>query len=342
MPGAGALPTVYRATTTIYASMSSPVHMAFGSDGTMYVGNAGTSVQIYRVGQGGSPVQTFGLTPTYDPDAVAVDRTGAITGVPGAVLVAGYDSAGKGYLKGIMPNGLVFDVFVGMTTFPNISSFTYDRSGNLLAVDGNGNWGGVTASTITKLGSVPVTAYEIVADATNRIWLSTTADSQLRVFSAAGTFLNYASVGAKAGSPLAASSSSFWGTNIYAVGADGSLLSIDLVGNVQTNGTGFQNAHCMTFGADGSLYLSEIANNRIIKITPDGGPTVGIHFHFSYVDICWNSLTNHIYQPQYRSDLTTNIWVNLGGTLPGNNAIMCVTDAIHPNENRFYRVQESP
>jgi hypothetical protein len=235
----GPLPTVYRATATVYASVTYPGQMAFAADGTMYVANGDNSgpVKIYRVAPGGTPVESFGRTAILDPDSVAVDRTGAISGMPGAVLVGG-----PGFIKGISPTGLVFDLFTGLTSFPNINSFTFDRSGRLLAMDATGNWGVVTASAVTKLGSVSTSAGDIAADAANRVWISAYADSRIRIFSSAGSFLDYATVGATAPSCLASSASQFWGTNIYAIGSNGNLLNIDLAGNVKVMGSGFQDA----------------------------------------------------------------------------------------------------
>ncbi len=346
---AASLPTVYRATATVYASASGPQGIAFAADGTMYVGRdiAGSTgvdaLKIYRIGTNGTPVDEFGRTAITDPDAVVVDHDGVISGIPGAVLVGGLDGPGSanGHIKAISPSGLVFELFTGLASFRNINAFTRDRTGRLLTVDAEtGNWGEVTASSVTALGQVPPEGIDIAVDASNRVWVSSSADTRIRVFSATGAFLFHASVGAKAASYLAYSSSQFWGTNIYAIGTNGNLLSIDLAGNVQIRGSGFQDTPRMAFGDDGSLYLSEFYNNRIIKISPDGGPTVNVQI--SCVDVCWNSLSNLTYQVQYRSDLTTNQWVNLGSPVPGTGTDMCITDTIKDQPKKFYRVVETP
>src|ERR1051325_6561667 len=77
-----ALPSVYRATSTVYSTNGSmlPAQMAFASDGTMYVGNGdpnAVNLQVWRIPPGGGPSIAFGNTGTVDPDAVAVDRTGS-------------------------------------------------------------------------------------------------------------------------------------------------------------------------------------------------------------------------------------------------------------------------
>jgi len=58
----------------------------------------------------------------------------------------------------------------------------------------------------------------------------------------------------------------------------------------------------------------------------------------SYADVCWSSRTNITYQVQYRSDLTTNVWVDLGTPITGNGLVNCITDAI-AGPQKFYRVQ---
>lgn len=63
-----------------------------------------------------------------------------------------------------------------------------------------------------------------------------------------------------------------------------------------------------------------------------------ISIRFSYVDVCWNSRTGTTYQVQYHSDLTTNVWTDLGPPIVGSGYSNCVTDAI-AGPQRFYRVR---
>lgn len=60
----------------------------------------------------------------------------------------------------------------------------------------------------------------------------------------------------------------------------------------------------------------------------------------SQVRVCWQSLTNKTYQVQYRTNLSSDAWVNLGSAIPGNNNTQCVTDEI-VTPQRFYRVVPS-
>ena len=58
--------------------------------------------------------------------------------------------------------------------------------------------------------------------------------------------------------------------------------------------------------------------------------------NFSEVTVCWYAMSNRTYQLQYRSELTTNQWVNLGTPLVGAGTTNCVADKII-QPRRFYR-----
>jgi hypothetical protein len=60
------------------------------------------------------------------------------------------------------------------------------------------------------------------------------------------------------------------------------------------------------------------------------------------VDVCWNSRTNLMYQVQYRSELTTNVWMDLGAPIAGNGTTNCITDSVRGQARRFYRVVTVP
>jgi hypothetical protein len=61
----------------------------------------------------------------------------------------------------------------------------------------------------------------------------------------------------------------------------------------------------------------------------------------SQVMLCWDSLATQMYQIQYRSELTTNTWVDLGTPIAGNGGTNCITDAV-TEPRRFYRVVVQP
>lgn len=59
----------------------------------------------------------------------------------------------------------------------------------------------------------------------------------------------------------------------------------------------------------------------------------------SEVEIGWYSLTNAIYQVQYRSEFTSNIWTSVGSPIPGTGARLCLRQTVNAEEpKRFYSV----
>ncbi len=57
----------------------------------------------------------------------------------------------------------------------------------------------------------------------------------------------------------------------------------------------------------------------------------------------WNAVSNFIYQVQYKTNLTSSNWMNLGGPITATNAVMSRSDAIIPgNSARYYRIALLP
>ncbi len=56
------------------------------------------------------------------------------------------------------------------------------------------------------------------------------------------------------------------------------------------------------------------------------------------VDICWYARSNVMYQLQYRSELTTNIWMPIGPPITGTGSTNCVTTSVREDPQRYYRV----
>lgn len=72
----------------------------------------------------------------------------------------------------------------------------------------------------------------------------------------------------------------------------------------------------------------------------DGVVPLGLlSIRVSEVELCWHTLTNEIYQLQYSSTLTSNVWLPLGGPLAGNGSGFCTNDVVVAEEpQRFYRL----
>lgn len=71
-------------------------------------------------------------------------------------------------------------------------------------------------------------------------------------------------------------------------------------------------------------------NVSVLPVTP------ALTINVSQVRLCWQSQTNRLYQLQYRSDLTTNIWTDLGAPIPGTGNDCSLQPVTDPR--RFYRV----
>jgi hypothetical protein len=70
-------------------------------------------------------------------------------------------------------------------------------------------------------------------------------------------------------------------------------------------------------------------------------PVLGIRV--SQVELFWDSEVKRTYQPQYRSEATTNAWTNLGAPLAGTGSTIRFSDSVKPGEpKRFYRVLSLP
>lgn len=351
--GATPLPSVYRATATVFAAVTDPQQLAFAPDGTLYVGrdNSGSggdamdAVKIHRIGPGGAPLIEFGDQAIPDPDAVVVDAAGVASGIPGAILVAGnyYPGSLTGHVTRISPNGEVAPLLSGLLEFSGINSLARDQTGRILGL----RQGPVArVGVVRPTGMIPLAeltgreAGDLAVDAGDRLWLSDYDGTRLHVLTAQGEPFMEVPVEIRLGSPLAASAHPFWGTNVYAITPGGALLSISPQGTTRVRGQGFANATYLTFGPDGSLYVSEFIHDRVVRIAPDPGPTATISV--ATVNICWNSIEGLRYQVQYRSNLTENQWVDVGPELTGTGGEMCVADAVQPDEKRFYRVKEMP
>lgn len=81
----------------------------------------------------------------------------------------------------------------------------------------------------------------------------------------------------------------------------------------------------------------------VVHYTPTTPETNVLSIRVSQVELCWPSMSNTLYQVQYRSDLTTNIWTDLGTPVQGNGLTNCIYDAVLPGQpQRFYRFVTSP
>lgn len=80
-----------------------------------------------------------------------------------------------------------------------------------------------------------------------------------------------------------------------------------------------------------------------VHYAPTAPETNLLSIRVSQVELCWPSTSNTLYQVQYRSDLTTNLWTDLGAPVQGNGSTNCVYDAVVRGQpKRFYRFVTIP
>jgi hypothetical protein len=74
------------------------------------------------------------------------------------------------------------------------------------------------------------------------------------------------------------------------------------------------------------------------KVVADRMPELTVRA--SEVELCWETAPGQVWQPQCRSDLTTNRWVDLGGSVvAGAGGTVCVAQHLTPGApQQFYRL----
>jgi hypothetical protein len=113
--------------------------MAFGNDGSLFLGrdnvgsggDFGDPVKINRIPDDNGLSEEFGTTSIPDPDAVAFDAAGAISGVPGSVLVGG-----GGGLFAVRPDTSVQMVFTPQQLLGDVDDMGFDSTGRLVMIAG--------------------------------------------------------------------------------------------------------------------------------------------------------------------------------------------------------------
>ena len=114
--------------------------------------------------------------------------------------------------------------------------------------------------------------------------------------------------------------------------------------------------------ADDAIYAIDNYSSAVYRITTTaGGPpiavtTIGqipaargyglafvpdlprISIRVSEVEVCWDSIPDSAYRVDYRSDLTTNVWVTLRECIASDGTNTCILDKVMRGEpQRFYR-----
>lgn len=65
-------------------------------------------------------------------------------------------------------------------------------------------------------------------------------------------------------------------------------------------------------------------------------PTIRV----SEVEVCWPSVSNLVYQVEYRDEFSSNQWITIGSPIIGNGSLNCIRDPVLVGQaQRFYRVR---
>ncbi len=217
------------------------------------------------------------------PDALVFDATGTVSGVPGSVLVGGEDAANnRSLISVIRPDSSVVTLFsspFSSAAFRNPQDLVFDRTGRLLFTNSDSQAHKVSVSTggfPTTLFTIPVSVgvNSIAVDEADRIY-TIGVDGVLRVHDSAGQLLNGSfAVGLGSESVLAFGTGGAFGTYLYVITNGGDLRRYDAAGSYALVGRGFQTARDLAFGPDGDLYVSEFAQDRILRIASP--PSAGV------------------------------------------------------------------
>jgi hypothetical protein len=259
-----ALPTVTAGfNIQVYANISQPMKLSFGPDGALYVGREGGE-RIQRIPPGGGSGSEFG-PPMVDPDAVLVDTTGRISGVPNSVLVGG-----GGILAAIFPDQTSRVIF--NSGFEDVDDMQFDHAGRLVFSDDLPQVLQSSGSTPTVLFTLPSRPGSVAIDDDNRIFVALD-DGTIRIYNADGTVADSAFATGLAGLDTYLAfgpGAGGFGKALYVLNGS-ELLRFNSRRNSTVIGSGFSvgpaSGTGFVFGPDKALYVSEYNQNRVLKIS---------------------------------------------------------------------------
>lgn len=85
----------------------------------------------------------------------------------------------------------------------------------------------------------------------------------------------------------------------------------------------------------------DIVGSFTLTVVPPASLLASIEV--SEISVSWFAKSNTLYQLQYRSEETTNLWTNLKEPVRGEGGRMCIKDPVIPNQReRRYQIVELP
>lgn len=267
-----------------YASVTDPVLLSFAPDGSLFAGRdasgsgggSGDAVKVHRVGVGGATVGEYGEQALYDPDGVCVDPTGSLSGVAGAVLVAGGAPTGN-FIAAIRPDQTLLTLYGPTHLFENPDRMEFDRTGRLLIQSyspqpGVFVWppGGSPVKLITLPGSADPYCFAVSPD--NRIFVLDEF-GVLRAYGTDGSLHANDFATGLHNARFAFAPGGEFGNDLWLVKTNGDLLRFDANGVATTVATNLpRRIYDLAFGPDGAMYLSDFFGDRIWRVTLANDP----------------------------------------------------------------------
>jgi len=249
-----------------------PYRLAFSPDGVLYVGNNTNVAPEWadRVPVGGDSFSPYGTTPYSDPDAVAFDETGSVSGTPWSLIVGRGLSGGTGSLIAVLPNQSVVDIEAS-SLLGNPDDLVLDRTGRMLITDFSGGKSVLAKSGLgnsSVLFTTPTRPVTIAVDANNNIYTSAD-DGDISVHTPTGMLLNPAFLTGLPDAPLDFGPGGCWGTDLYTVNnTTHELLRVAPNGVASVIGTGFGQVVDIAFSPDSLLYLSMYNDSTVLRVSP--------------------------------------------------------------------------
>ncbi|MEE8168932.1 MAG: PEP-CTERM sorting domain-containing protein [Phycisphaerae bacterium] len=287
IPARAAVPTVPGFIVEDYAVALDPWKLSFDASGALFVGrdNRGSggadldSVKIHRIPAGGGAASEFGVTTLFDPDAILIDHTGALSGTAGSVLVGSkFGATGNGFLFAIAPDQSITTLINDTTDFADPADMALDGLGRLLIADQDLNQVVLrTAGVNTTLFSLPAAPRDLAINAMDLIFTSSN-DGLIRIHDSTGALVDGAwSAGLGTLAPIEfGPGGAVWGDSLYSMSGAGDLIRFDAAGNQTIIGTGFgANITDIEFGPGNALYLSSFDEDKIIRVlVPEPGTSL--------------------------------------------------------------------
>jgi len=260
----------------VYAGVKGPQWMSWSPEGVLFTGrqidggDGLTPAKIIRISERAVKVEEYGDVALPDPDFVAYDATGCISGTPGSVLVGGNEVTGSaGRISAILPDGSVITIVGPDINVGNVNDLFIDSRGRLIwHNETTGYVGCLSKGMKTHLFTTVISSdAKMIEDPSGNILVSTN-DGVIRKYSCDGVLVDNAVLtGLGKSVVLAFGQGGYWGRDLYMLDRSGTLLRVSGDRTVKSIGYDLPSRY-ISFGPDNALYLSHFMGDQILRIRP--------------------------------------------------------------------------